>query len=426
MKFAQITETKPHINQLTVLGISILVCLVTYFIEYKADGSSAPYSHLMYFAIILSALLGNWYVSLLIAIFSGWLMSYWLMPASVSNHIMQSHFGSIFRFSAYLLISVFIKVVNDMQRERIAKYALELEEKNKEIHDYTEKLEELVIERTAEYNRANNNLICKNEELESTIRILNETQKQLIESEKMASLGSIVAGVAHEINTPLGIGITSASFIEKINNETRKKLLEGQLGKNDLKRFMEDINASINMMNMNLNRAAELIKSFKKVAVDQSNDVKLRFNLKGNIDAVIVSLKHEYKKSNHKIRNNCPSSLSIYSYPGAFSQIFTNFIMNSIKHGFKGREDGTIDISVSADRNILKIIYSDDGVGISEENLKKIYEPFFTTNRQEGNCGLGLNIVYNLVTQKLNGKIRCESNYGKGVNFIIEMPQDKI
>lgn len=424
MKLKQITEIKPHINQMLLLIVSIFICLFTYFVEYKADGSSAPYSHLMYFAIILSALLGNWYVSLTIALLSGWLMSYWIMPASVSRHIMQNQFGVIFRSSVYMLISIFIKIINDMQRERIEKYALELEKKNKEINNHTEKLEELVIERTADYNKVNDDLICKNEELKNTIKVLTETQKQLIESEKMASLGSIVAGVAHEINTPLGIGITSASFIEKINNETIKKLSEGQLSKSDLKRFMEDINTSINMMNINLNRAAELIKNFKQVAVNQSNDVKMSFNLKENIDAVIISLKHEYKKSNHKIYNNCSNSLIINSYPGAFSQVFTNFIINSLKHGFKNKENCTIEILVSLEKNVLKITYTDNGLGISEENLKKIYEPFFTTNRQAGSSGLGLNIIYNIVTQKLKGSISCESNYGTGVKFVVEIPRD--
>lgn len=426
MKLEKITEKKLHVNQLLVFTVSISICLITYFLEYKADGSSAPYSHLMYFAIILSALLGNWYVSLITAAFLGWLMSYWLMPASVSKHIMQSEFGAIFRASVYFLMSIFIKVINDMQREKIEKYTLELEEKNREIYKHTEKLEELVVERTADFHRANNDLICKNGELKNTIKVLNDTQKQLIESEKMASLGSIVAGVAHEINTPLGIGIASASFIGKINSEFRKKLLQGQLSKNDLKRFTQDINDSIDMLNVNLNRAAELIKNFKQVAVNQSNDIKVKFNLKENIDSIIISLKHEYKRSKHIINNNCDNSIIIDSYPGAFSQIFTNFIMNSLKHGFKDKNNGIVNISACVDGSILRIIYSDDGIGITKENLEKIYEPFFTTGRQYGSCGLGLNVVYNIITQKLKGCIRCESDYGNWVKFIVEIPVELI
>lgn len=302
--------------------------------------------------------------------------------------------------------------------------ALELEEKNDEIQHYSENLETLVADRTADYNKANYELLERNKELNDTINALNVAQNQLIQTEKLAALGSIVAGVAHEINTPLGVGITGISFLEDLNSELRQKLSEGSLTKDDLKKFVESVNESIEMTSLNLYRAAELIKSFKKLAVDQSNDIKTEFNFKESINTVLISLKHEYKRPNHKIINRCPDDIFINSYPGDFMQIFTNLIINSINHGFINKENGNIDISVALEDNSLKIIYTDDGVGITKENLNKIYDPFFTTNRQGGGSGLGLNIVYNLITQKLKGRITCESNPGEGVKFIIDIPCD--
>lgn len=292
---------------------------------------------------------------------------------------------------------------------------------NEDISNINLKLSQEIIE----HNLTEKELEQKNKELEKAYTELTEAQLQIIEQEKMASLGSLVAGVAHEINTPLGIGITSASYLEKINREAQKKLADGEMSKGSLQRFMENITESINIMTLNLGRASELIRNFKQVAVDQSNDIKTQFELKDNIDTVVASLKHEYKKKQLVINNNCPDNISLNSYPGAFFQIFTNFIMNSVKHGFTGRESGAISIDASLANNMLKIIYCDDGIGIPNKDLKKIFDPFFTTNRQSGSSGLGLNIVYNIVTQKFKGNIHCESDTGKGVKFIIELPQNK-
>ena len=262
-----------------------------------------------------------------------------------------------------------------------------------------------------------------NEELRSTLEMIQLTQAQIIETEKMAGLGSLVAGVAHEINTPLGVSISISSYLEKINTDFIRKLSEDSVSKRDFGKFLDNINESVSILTVNLNRAAELIKNFKKMAVDQSNDIKTRFSIKDDIDAVIISLKHESKKTGLIINNNCPEQLEINSFPGAISQILTNLIINSIKHGFKNREAGVINIDCQPADHLLHLVYSDNGRGIAPDIIDKIFQPFFTTDRQGGNSGLGMNIVYNLVTQKLKGSIRCESTVGQGVKFFIDLPE---
>jgi signal transduction histidine kinase len=172
----------------------------------------------------------------------------------------------------------------------------------------------------------------------------------------------------------------------------------------------------------NLKRAADLIRSFKQVAVDQSTEKRRLFNLGKYIDEVLVSLRPETKRAKHTIAVNCPGNFIINSFPGAFSQIITNFVMNSLTHGFKNTDTGSIAIDVEVISDKISFRYSDNGVGISQEDLGKIYEPFFTTNRQAGDSGLGLNIVYNVVTVSLGGTIECTSTEGGGTVFHVEIP----
>ena len=238
----------------------------------------------------------------------------------------------------------------------------------------------------------------------------------------MASLGSLVSGIAHEINTPLGIGVTTASYLEQINNENRLKLTTGKMSRDGLLQFMENLDESITILNTNLYRAAELIKSFKQIAVNQSSELQVKFNLSEYIQAVLISLKHAYKNKNYIFDVDCPKSLLLYSYPGTFSQILTNLIMNSITHGFKGRAAGIVRIQAEATVHSVRLTYSDNGQGIPAANLSRIYDPFFTTNREHGGSGLGLNIVYNLVTTQLGGTIHCTSYPDQGTTFVIEWP----
>ncbi len=285
----------------------------------------------------------------------------------------------------------------------------------KDLKELNENLENLVSERTRELTIANTNLF-------NTLNELQQTQEQLIQSEKMSALGNLVAGVSHEVNTPLGIGVTGASHLEMKTKEYFTLYQSNKLTRSDMDKFFEILFESLTIILSNLNRAVNMVSSFKQVAVDQTSGNRRLFKLKDYIDEVLLSLRPKLKKTKHKIIINSEGDIEINSYPGAFSQIFTNFIMNSLIHGFENIESGEITIDLFVSNSILTIKYSDNGKGIEKENLSKIYDPFFTTKRAIGGTGLGLNIVYNLVKQTLGGNIFCESELGKGLTFLITVP----
>ncbi len=281
------------------------------------------------------------------------------------------------------------------------------------------KLEQKISERTKEIED-------KNSELKKTLDQLTSMQTQLVESEKMAALGGLVAGVAHEINTPVGIGITAASYMDEKSREFDVMFKENKMKRSDLEKFTETMLQSSTIILSNLNRAADLIQSFKQVAVDQSSEDKRNFKLAGYMHEILLSLRPKLKRTSHHIEVDCNDNIELNNYPGAFSQIMTNLIMNSIIHGFDQKEDGTISIKAteSEDKKSIHLIYSDNGKGIPKENLKKIFEPFFTTKRGQGGSGLGLHIIYNIVSQKMGGSISVESEVGTGTTFFINIPKE--
>jgi len=261
-------------------------------------------------------------------------------------------------------------------------------------------------------------IIEKNNELEAQYQ-------HILESEKAASLGNLVAGIAHEINTPIGTSLSASTYLERVTLTLKEKYELGTLSKKDFLDYMGITLESLDILINSLERAAAMISSFKQVAVDQSSEMKYRFDLRESLEGVILSLRHEYKRTKHTLINNCDDGIEIDSYPGAFGQILTNLIMNSLKHGFSNKEEGTIRIWATENKGSLKITYEDNGVGMHEDVMNNMYEPFFTTNRAAGNSGLGMHIVYNIVTQKLKGTIKCESVLGEGVKFIIDVPVSK-
>jgi len=284
-----------------------------------------------------------------------------------------------------------------------------------EIMNLNNQLEQRVAERTIELQMANDQLLRSLERLQ-------QTQQQLVESEKMASLGGLVAGVAHEINTPIGVGVTSASHLSLEIKRYFTLYTEDQMTRGDFEELLNTASESSSLILTNMQRAANLIRSFKQVAVDQTRGQERLFHVKQYFEEISHSLYPKLKKQNHSIVINCPDKLEIYSHPGAFSQLITNLVVNSILHGFEEKNNGEIIIDVEMHNEELSICYRDSGKGISSDHLKKIYDPFFTTKRNHGGSGLGMHIVYNLVTQKLGGKITCTSTPDHGVCFEIKMP----
>ncbi len=261
-----------------------------------------------------------------------------------------------------------------------------------------------------------------NEELAQTLENLKATQEQLIESEKMAALGGLVAGVAHEINTPIGMGVTMASTLANATKLFVADYQKGNLKRSALNSYLKTSLEGSELLLDNLQRAAELVQSFKQVAVDQTSFLKRQFTVKEYISSTLLSLDLKLKQGKHQVEVNGNEHVMLHSYPGAFSQVITNLAMNSMIHAYKEKESGNLCFDVILEENHVRIEYSDDGCGIPADHLDKIFEPFFTTARNRGGTGLGLHIVYNLVTQKLKGTIRCKSQVDEGTLFIVRLP----
>lgn len=276
-------------------------------------------------------------------------------------------------------------------------------------------LEQRVIQRT-------NALSKVNSDLQQTIDQLTQTQQQLVESEKMAALGGLVAGVAHEINTPLGIGVTAASFLDVEVKRLEKMLKDSSLTKADLEGFSRNASESSQLILRNLYRADKLVKSFKQVAVDQSSQETRVINLQGYIEEVLVSLQPVIKKTPHEVHLYCSEVLVFETFPGAIYQILVNLVMNSLLHAFAKIDKGKIDILISQDRDCALIEFRDNGCGMPEDIRRRVFDPFFTTRRGEGGSGLGLHIAWNLTTQLLGGSISCESELGTGTSFYLRIP----
>lgn len=265
----------------------------------------------------------------------------------------------------------------------------------------------------------NQTLETQVQETQRALAQLKVAQGQLVQAEKMASLGGLVAGVAHEINTPVGVGVTAASHLQGEVRAMRLAAQDDKLTKAQFEKLLLSFEQASDIILINLRRAADLIKSFKLVAVDQSSDEQRRINLKGYIEEVLLSLRPKLKASRHRIELDCPDDIEVLTTPGALSQILTNLVVNSVTHAFEPDTAGQIRIQVRRQVGGVELCFSDDGKGISAENLPRIFDPFFTTRRGQGGTGLGLNIVFNLVHQTLGGSIEVASTPGRGTRFTL-------
>lgn len=296
------------------------------------------------------------------------------------------------------------------------------------IEDFNQMLEQIAQREAAlhssesELRRVNTSLETQVHETRQALQQLRDTQTQLLQSEKLASLGSMVAGLAHEINTPLGVGVSAASTLQALAEQIRQRHDSGQMTRSDLHKFVQLAIDSADMVLRNLQRASELIQSFKQVAVDQASDERRKFALKNYLDEIIVSLSPKLRGTRHRITVRCPPDLMLDSYPGALAQIVTNFITNSLTHGFTDEREGHMEVDVAYDASTVTLRYRDDGAGIDPAHLDRVFDPFFTTRRGTGGSGLGLNVVYNLVTQRLGGTVEVHSELGKGCEFLVQFP----
>ena len=304
-----------------------------------------------------------------------------------------------------LLLLVFVNISLQKAKIALSKLNHELEKK---VRSRTEALE-------TSYN-----------EIELTLDKLQQTQGKLIESEKMASLGGLVSGMAHELNTPIGVCITSGSYLFDSTTLFEKKYSEGNLDETDCEALISSNKDSMKLIISNLNKCSHLIQYFKKISVQHSSDKPELLMMKKCVEETVMNTRTQFKEIKSRASIHCPEDLQVLHVKSALHEIIMNLVMNSLQHGNdKGaHREIEINIDISQSEGMIKLIYSDSGKGIGTENMDKIFEPFFTTKRCEGQNGLGLTIVYNLIMHSLKGYIKCRSNQDRKTIFELEFPDN--
>ena len=281
-------------------------------------------------------------------------------------------------------------------------------------------LEHMVAERTLELSLAK-------ESAEHALEQLRGTQKQLVQAEKMASLGQLVAGVAHELNTPLGIALTASSMLSDESRALKKSVAAQSLSTRQLSGYLDVAERAGAMVDTSLARAAQLVRSFKQVSLDRSTDERRRFELSGYLADLLTGLELSWKRRPVQLALTCAPGLILDSYPDALGQIIGTLSQNALQHAFAADAIGKMQISaesivLESGANAVRLVFSDDGKGISEADLAHVFEPFFTTKRGQGSTGLGLHIVFNLVHARLGGEIEVASTLGEGTRFTVTFP----
>ena len=293
----------------------------------------------------------------------------------------------------------------------------ELQQKNEELARHALTLEQRVEERTRSLTRSN-------AELQQAMNTLQEAQKQLVESDKLASLGSLVAGVAHELNTPLGNALIAASALEAEQRGLMERVQAGALRKSDLLRVLDHGVESSMLVNRNIDRAASIIRGFKQLAIDQTTEMRRSFQADTVLSELLSTLTPMFKHTPYRLVSELDAGLQMDSYPGALGQVITNIAQNALVHGFDGRPQGLLTVQCHAwGEQHIQIVCSDDGHGMTEEVRNRIFEAFFTTKFGQGGSGLGMQIVHTLVNGLLGGRVTVDSSPGAGTRVTITLPR---
>lgn len=288
-----------------------------------------------------------------------------------------------------------------------------------QLRELNRTLEERVEKRTFD-------LKTTNTKLEQTLERLEKAQQDLIQSEKLAALGSLVAGVAHELNTPIGNALMSSTTLGNDTERLGEALNEG-LRRSSLEQFLTESRQSLAILQRNLERASSLISSFKQVAVDRTTSQLRQFNLYQVIVEAITLLQPILRNTQYRLLIDVPEDLQVISYPGPLGQVVTNLIQNALMHAFENRQEGLIIIeaNLASDKQLVELSVLDDGAGMDDELQKKAFDPFFTTKIGQGGTGLGLHLVHNIVTGVLGGRIKLTSTPNLGSRFTLTFPSQQ-
>lgn len=299
----------------------------------------------------------------------------------------------------------------------LRKTASAIREREDALRHLNNELEKRVQVRTADLERSNRTL-------QEALSNLRKMQSELVQSEKLAALGSLVAGVAHELNTPIGVSVTTLSALESKLRQLRSRYDADEITRSDLEAFMEDLDQGWKIATRNLDKASELIKSFKEVAVDRTSSRLREFELKYVVEELIVTLSPMFKHTPYRLTVDIPEGLRMHTFPGPLGQVLTNLVSNALQHGLDGLDKGQITISAKqSGKELVDIRVTDDGRGITPQNRSRIFDPFFTTRLGNGGSGLGLPIVHNIVTQILQGQIVVDAQENKGTRVTLTLPQ---
>jgi PAS domain S-box-containing protein len=282
----------------------------------------------------------------------------------------------------------------------------------------------VAAEEITERKRSERDIRSARDAAEAALQHLQETQASLIEAEKLAALGRLVAGVAHEINSPVGTSLTVASVLERKSAAFAAEVARGGLKRSSLKEFIEVVEDASALLVANLNRAAEMVQSFKQVAVDRSYLDQRHFDAGEFTVEVLAGLRPALPKNNVTLHVDCQPGLTMDSYPGPYGQALTNLFLNSVMHAFPDGKGGRITVGLRASgADHIEILLADDGCGMSLDVRRQAFNPFFTTRRDGGRIGLGLHIAHNIVTNRLGGELHLDSAPGEGTKISIVLPR---
>jgi signal transduction histidine kinase len=320
-------------------------------------------------------------------------------------------------------IAAFARALNTMSaalRERIAQLEhseLRLSEAKRDLKDLNVSLESRVTERSAALERAN-------ADLSAALSTLQRTQVELLASEKMASLGSLVAGIAHELNTPIGNSLLASTSLRDRVEDFESHVAAGALRRSELIVHLEEVRTASQLISNSLHKAAELISSFKQIAVDQTNDQRRAFDLQEAVRDTIATYTPRLRRAGCEVVLEIQEGLRFDSYPGGLYQVLNNLMNNALNHAFEAGQGGTITVHAEAAADgMVALTFSDDGVGMTDEVLRRVFDPFFTTRMGQGGTGLGMHIVYNIVNAVLGGRITVSSAPGAGTSVRMLLPR---
>ena len=318
----------------------------------------------------------------------------------------------------HLWVAIHARTIQEPHRKMMVATLVDITEQldaQHKIEELNTTLEQRVQQRTEQLQAAN-------ADLSQALRTLEQARDSLVQSEKLASLGALVAGIAHELNTPIGNGVMVASTLHERTNAFAQAMKQ-PLQRATLEQFISDTQLASDLLLRNLSRSASLVSSFKQIAVDQTSEQRRQFDLSNLIEEVVLTLSPSTQRAHCKVRTDIAADLLLDSFPGPLIQILTNLIDNAITHGFSSEKHGTVDIvGRSTDTGWVSLTVRDNGRGIASEHVKHVFDPFFTTRLGQGGSGLGLHIVHNIVTNVLGGQIELHTVEGSGTSFVLNLP----